>query len=332
MSELDRLARRPMAPTAAPAAVSHGTQVEQSRAVAEVFAAAELAARFPRDEERAEAAMLRACSRTSMAESASYALPRGQGKEVTGPSVHLARELARIWGNITHGVVEISRGAGQSELTAYAWDVEANARSARTVIIPHTRDKTVWESVNGKNKRTGTAAEPLDVQQDITNQNNSVGARQLREVIFSVLPKWFTEDAVAACAATLVANEQSGARDAAGFAARVQTAISAFEGNGVTRRQVEDWAGPRAADWTPETLARVGVLYRSLQSGQTTVQQAFGRAGATVDDLPPAPAPDPAPDTEGKPLITTHPQVDPDDIDPTDPDYRGGDYRPGTEQ
>jgi hypothetical protein len=323
MTDLDRLATRPT--TLTPVAASHGTQVEQSRAVAEVFAAAELAARFPRDEANAEAAMIRACSRMSMAEAASYALPRGKGQPVTGPSVHLARELARIWGNITHGIVEISRDdvRGQSEILAYAWDVEANARSARTVVIPHTRDKGVW--VN--NKRVGTEAEAIDTQQDITNQNNSVGARQLREVIFSVLPKWLTEDAVARCAATLVEHERALAADVDQLRARVQSAIVAFEGNGVTRKQLEDWAGLRQRDWTPDTLARVQVLYRSLQSGQITVAQAFHRAPATLDDLPPAG--DPArPAGPGDPVVEDPPAgFDPDDIDPTDPDYRGADMR-----
>jgi hypothetical protein len=321
---LDRLAATP--------GVAHGTAVEQARAVADVFAAADLALRKPRDEARAEQAMLAACSRPSMAERAEYALPRGAEKNVTGPTVHLARELARIWGNITHGVVEISRDPerGQSELLAYSWDVESNTRSARTFIVPHTRDKNVWDnSGRGKAKKVGTIAERIDTQQDITNQNNSVAARQLREVIFSVLPQWFTEDAITRASATRVAiargdhpggasTDDGGQRPAPKpLAERSRDALAAFTANGITREQLEGWAGGPHAEWTDETLANVGVLFRSLQSGDATVAEVFGPAEpppppVTMDELGRAapaqpevqdlpadapPEPDPAADT-----------------------------------
>lgn len=265
--------------------VAHGTAVEQSRAVAEVFAAAELATRFPRNEQRAEQRMRAACSRWSMAEQAEYALPRGSGKDVVGPSVHLARELARIWGNITHGVVEISRDndRGQSELMAYAWDVETNTRSARTFIVPHTRDKTQWDNSGGRNRRVGTVAEPIETQQDITNQNNSVGARQLRETIFSVLPQWFTEDAIAACRARLLQPEVmppagDGGRSLPApqtLQERVEAAIVAWAGNGITVQQLEGWTGAERARWDESTLVNLQTLWRSLNTGQLTVEQAF---------------------------------------------------------
>jgi len=274
--------------------MSHGTQVEQSRAVAEVFAAAELATRFPRDEQRAEQRMLAACARRSLAEGAEYALPRSGGKDVTGPTVGLARELARIWGNITHGVVEISRNhdLGQSELLAYAWDVESNTRSARTFIVPHTRDKSTYQ---GK-KKTGTQQVPIDTQQDITNQNNSVGARQLRESIYSVLPQWFTEDAIAACKATLVRVEQTAINsDEPGneLYDRVATAIRTFTDQGITQHQLEQWAGTVdrplvVGQWTAETLARVGVLWRSLASGQAKVDDVFPPVTVALTDIPAA--------------------------------------------
>lgn len=276
---------------------SHGTQVEQSRAVAEVFAAAELATRFPRNEQHAEVAMLRACNRTSLAERAEYALPRGREKSVVGPSVHLARELARIWGNITHGVVEISRNpdAGQSELMAYAWDVESNTRSARTFIVPHTRDKATWDKTGGKPRRTGTTSELIETQQDITNQNNSVAARQLRETIFSVLPTWFCEDAITACRATLASNDGgprsatmiNGPAPAAGaFPNRVDAAVRTFADHGITVVQLEQWSELPLSRWTEDTLGNVRVLYRSLQNGDISVGEAFPTEPLQPDDVP----------------------------------------------
>ena len=85
--------------------VSQATSVEQSRAVAEVQSAVIVAQQIPRDLQRAEAEMRDACSRMAMAKQAFYRVPnRG-----TGPSVHLLRELARIWGNTQYGVNELAR-------------------------------------------------------------------------------------------------------------------------------------------------------------------------------------------------------------------------------
>lgn len=245
--------------------------------------------------------MRAACGRKSLADVAEYALPRGgrDSKPVVGPSVHLARELALIWGNITHGVVEISRNpaAGQSELLAYAWDVQWNARSARTFIVPHTRDKNVWDnSGKGKARKIGTTQEPIDTQQDITNQNNSVGARQLRETIYSVLPKWFTEDALTTCRQTLARVEREaieGDRSTSpgvALQAKVKWAVEFFTAEGVGIDRVAEWAGQPIETWTAETLARVGVLIRSIQKRELTIEQAFPPKPLDLDDIPAPPA------------------------------------------
>ena len=92
-TDLDALAR-PAAPTLAN--LTQATAIEQARAVAEVQAAVTVAQAIPRDVQRAVAEMRDACGRLALAQRAFYSVPnRGNG-----PTVHLARELARIWGNI----------------------------------------------------------------------------------------------------------------------------------------------------------------------------------------------------------------------------------------
>jgi hypothetical protein len=268
--------------------VSHGTEVERTRAVSEVFAAAQLAMMYPRDVRACEAEMLEACSDLEFAQAAEFALPRSD-ENIVGPSVQLARQLALIWGHITHGVVEISRDPdrGQSELMAYAWEVTKNARSARTFIVPHIRDRN----------KGGPAT--LTKQQDITNQNNSVAARQLRENIFAVLPAGFKARAIARCRQTVAEHEQRAAGELAAFSERVDTALRAWSGNGISAQQLEGWCGVRRRDWTDETLARLQVLWRSLAAGELTVDEAFSDpstpgpsqpAGASLADLQGQPA------------------------------------------
>src|SRR5690606_11464831 len=138
---------------------------------------------IPRDLASAVAAMRESCSQPALAERAFFRFPRG-GHVVTGPSVHLARELARCWGNVQYGVQEMRRddAAGTSEMQAWAWDVQTNTRSSHTFIVPHKRDK-----------RDGP--EKLVDMRDIYENNANNAARRLREAIFAVVPMWFTEQA-----------------------------------------------------------------------------------------------------------------------------------------
>ena len=169
-------------------ALSQATAIEQSRAIAEVQAAVTVAQRMPRNIDAAVGQVADSCGRLGLANRAFYTVPnRGNG-----PSVHLAREIARIWGNIQYGVHELRRddAAGESEVQAFAWDLETNTRSTRTFIAPHARMK-------------GRERQALVDLNDIYLSNQNTGARAVRECIFSVLPTWLTDAAQDACRKTL---------------------------------------------------------------------------------------------------------------------------------
>ena len=202
---------------AMPARIGQGTAVEQSRAVAEVQAQVIVAQQFPRSMNRAVQAMEEACAQPALASRALFRFPRGKNEDGTpnilsGPSVHLARELARCFGNIQYGLVELLRDDthGQSELMAWAWDMEANTRSSTTFIAPHKRD-TKW----------GT--KDLTDMRDIYESNANNGSRRMREMIFAVLPGWYTTRALELCAET---NEKGGGKP---LATRIADAVKAFE-------------------------------------------------------------------------------------------------------
>ena len=80
--------------------INQGTvAIEASRAIAEAQGKLVIAKRFPRNEIQAFANMKKACQRTGLANKAFYSYPRG-GETVSGPTIRLAEELARCWGNI----------------------------------------------------------------------------------------------------------------------------------------------------------------------------------------------------------------------------------------
>ena len=242
---------------------SQATLIEQSRAVAEVAAAVRVAKDYPRNEHRAWEQMRQSCGTLALAKRAYYRVPnRGEG-----PSVHLARELARCFGNIQHGIIELRRDdeAGVSEVQAFAWDVENNTRSVRSFIVPHM--KTTGKGASKSNVKI------LDLT-DIVNNNNNVGSRAVREVIFTVLPDAFVDEATRLCFEAL----QRG--DGQPFDQRIEQMVAAYGRAKITQQQLEGKVGRPRAEWDDQDFATLSILFESLRNGDARKDEEFPNAGA----------------------------------------------------
>jgi hypothetical protein len=248
------------------APVTQTTAVEQARAVAEVAAAVQVAQQCPRDIRRAWAEMEDACRRFSLAERAFYQVPsRGRG-----PSVHLARELARIWGNLDSGVHELSRDdeRGMSEIRAYAWDQQTNVRTARTFQVPH--------------RRMGGGAKLTDLT-DIYLNNQNIGARAVRECIFAALPADYVEKAQDICRETLQKGDGTPLLD------RIAKMVDAFSGIGVAVGRIETKLGRPRGQWTSVDVADMLVAFRSISKNETTADAEFPPERVTAAEISKAP-------------------------------------------
>lgn len=268
---LDRLA--------APAPITQTTAVEQARAVAEVAAAVQVAQMNPRDVRRAWAEMEDACRRFGLADRAFYTVAnRGKNK----PSVHLARELARIWGNLDYGVHELSRDdvRGMSEIRAFAWDQQTNVRPTRTFQVPHQR--MVTDKVTKEKER-----KPLVDLQDIYLNNQNIGARAVRECIFSVLPADYIDRAQEVCRETLRNGDGTPLLD------RIAKMVEVFGKAGVTQARIETRLGRPRGQWTSVDVADMQVVIRSIAREDTTVDAEFPPERVTAAEITgqrPAPA------------------------------------------
>lgn len=247
--------------------IGQATAVEQARAVAEVQAAIIVAQRCPRSVPTAVAMMVESCQQQYLAERAFFRYNRG-GSQVNGESIHLARELARCWGNLQYGIAELSRddGKGESEMLAFAWDVQTNTRATSTFIVKHLRDTT-----------RGT--KQLTDQRDIYENNANMGARRLREQIFAILPKWFTEQAKEVCHQTI---EKGGDKP---LPQRIAEAVKSYANSGVSQQQLEDKLGRKMADWIPADVAQLQVIWRSLAAGEATIEDEFPSARVTAAEI-----------------------------------------------
>lgn len=251
---VDRFA--PAAPT------TQATAVEQARAVAEVAAAVQVAQQNPRNLDRVWAQMKDACSRFGLASRAFYSVPN-RGSDA---SVHLARELGRIWGNFDQGVHELRRddAAGMSEVRAYGWDQQTNYRSSRTFQVPH--------------RRMGGGAKLTD-QTEIYLNNQNVGARALRECIFAALPADFVDEAKDLCRKTLERGDGKPLEE------RIADMVGAFAGIGVTELQIETRLKRGRRQWTPEDVADLGVVFRSIKRREARLEDEFPPERVTAAEI-----------------------------------------------
>jgi hypothetical protein len=257
-----------------PSSASEAGNIERARAVAEVQAMVIVAQQCPRNVAAAIARMEESCSQMALAERAFYSYSRGGGA-VSGPTVHLMRELARVFGNVTYGISELRRDdiRRESEVQAWAWDLETNTRAVQNFIVPHKRDKR------------GGATDLTDLR-DIYEATANNGARRVREAIKSVLPTWFVERAEEACRRTL-----AGGAGEKPLAERIAGAIKTYEKDlNVSEDQLEQRVGRPSGKWTVQDVTQLIVTYKAIQRNELDAEEAFPPPAVTVAELTAVPA------------------------------------------
>lgn len=238
--------------------VSRNTQTEMmiSRQAQEVQAAMVIAKKFPRDEVESYNRIMQSCKRKSLAESAMYEYPRG-GTKVTGPSIRLAESMAQNWGNLDFGITELEQRNGESQVMAYAWDLETNTRQVKIFSVPHVRSTK---------KGNVPLTDPRDIYEMVANQ----GARRLRSCILGIIPGDVVDAAVRECQKTLVSGNDKPLID------RVRDGIRLFEEKfSVTQEMIEKYIGCKCEAFSENDMIRLNNVYRSLRDGMASREQYF---------------------------------------------------------
>lgn len=221
--------------------------IEQERAISEVQGQLILAKRFPRDLTTAHAELMEACKLPSLASVAFYSVPR-KGGVVSGPSIRLAEEIARVCGNIEYGHRELSRTEGKSEIEVYAWDKQTNTRSVRQLTVMHIMD-------------TKEGPRKLRDQKDVDDMISNKASKQLRGRILAIVPKWLVESATLECKKTIAGNNEKP------ISVRVRDMAQAFVRFGVTTAHLEDWLGHQLDKTMLDELVDLTGIYNALKDG-----------------------------------------------------------------
>jgi len=293
--------------------------VGMAAAEAEVKGAIVLARQFPRDENRAYIALAGSCERPTFAASARYDYTRG-GKLIDGLSVGFAREAARVWGNIQHGIRIVGvrnddeyPPHGEVHIKGWAWDMQTNTRVEQETTFPYLifRKRGGWVKPDERDARELVARH---------------GAIVVRNCILNLLPPDVKEDLLerlrdtgASKAATDLDQDRDGT---------VAKLAKAFDGLGVTADMLCHLLEVDSLDAIDgRGLDRLRGVYQAIKDGATQANAVFpelgGQAAATggqsaaaaesqagLEDEPeyedePEPEPDPDPDPAPTPSHQT---------------------------
>lgn len=226
-----------------------------SKERAEIESAMIIAKRMPRNEADAFQRLVKASQRPSFAEDANYTFPRG-GQDVSGPSVNLAREAARTWGNIRHGLRVLREDESSRTIMGWAWDLESNTKIEA--------EDHFEKLIQRKNKSTGKTDWVEPDERDLRELTNRRGAILVRNCILQLLPKDLIEDALYQCGKTLQNAAQSDPD------ATKKRLLADFGRINVSVAMLEGVLGHPFDQCSPKELADLRAIHNSIAAGNST--------------------------------------------------------------
>ena len=225
-----------------------GTTQASTHELAEMQAQIFLAKQFPRDQRQSTENILTACQRPGLANVAVYSYARG-GTTITGPSIRLAEEIARNWGNLECGWNELEREFDKSKVRAFAWDKQTNVLKTLVFYVPHYRTTRL------ERKRI---TDERDLYELLANQ----AARRMRNCILALIPGDVIDAAVDQCQRTMVTHVDISPES-------IKKLVDAFSAFGVTKAQIEKRIQRRIDAITPAQFVKMREIYTSLNDGMS---------------------------------------------------------------
>lgn len=259
--------------------VAASVQIAAQQAAISIACQVMAAQATPRNEDAIRVEFLYRAKDINFAESAFYSVPRGSRDEddeqkkgdgknnVTGPSVHLAREIQARWQHLNvevtdHGAYLGADGKRYSDVEIQAWDIQNNSRFTTKFKVCHWqfRSKGPGYEVAGNRADEMVAA---------------VSAKRERNAILKFIPRSFINEIKKACEATVAASlENKGTID------RMLVGFSKFN---VSQMQLEAYIGKPLGTWDREDLVEISGVFSALKSGEQKAADYFTEAPPLIE-------------------------------------------------
>ena len=282
---------------ARPAAGAKPMELSTLRSNAGIAAAAETAkqlvqARFlvarhsPRNEEDARDRILRACRRPTFAAVALYAKPIG-GTTVKGPSVRLADELAKAYGNIDVRCDVIHEDDETRHVQVTACDLESNLTRSQTVVVRKTVErKSPRDGQEVLSSRTNSAGKVTYLiranDDDLLVKEAALVAKARRGLQLQLIPADLVDEAQEVARQTIASGAKSDPD------AECKRILDAFAELGVRPSSLERIIGHPVAQASPADILTLREVYTSIRDGEARIEDYIEQA-----DQPAQPTADP---------------------------------------
>lgn len=238
-----------------------------------------MAKSYPRDETAAAIKVRKACGNPTFADGCVYSFPRG-GSTISGPSVKLAREIARYWPNLKYGLRIVASTADTVHIKGYCFDLEMNT----LVEAEDQFAKLIQRRVKGADGERTTQWIMPD-ERDLRELVNRRGAILVRNCILQLTPSWLTDEAIAECRKTMNAVARGDLET--DKPTHIRNILAAFVDLGVDQQMIERRLGGPMITINEDKLAELRQMFKSITDGNSTVRDYFGEGGG--DDEAPEP-------------------------------------------
>lgn len=240
---------------------------EMVRAQAETQAAAVIAMKYPRNETNARKGLEDATKRLAFAETAYYSYPRG-GKEIFGPSINLAREFARLWGNVRFGFRVIYDTEDERTIEGYAWDLQTNTQALSQA--------SFRKLIQRKEKTTQITRWITPDERDLRELTERHAAVQMRNCILRLAPRDVIDEMVKSARGMVAKGINK--KDIKKI--RVET-VEAFEQIGVSGEKLDTYCNEHFGHGVDKILAEevadLRGVWNAIKENQTKRDEYFGK-------------------------------------------------------
>lgn len=229
----------------------------------EIYIAALIAHKFPRDEEQCMTWVRHACENEKFAgrfdepdkPGVYYQFPRG-GTTVIGPSIKLMREVARQFGHIRSGFVITQDDDDGRAIVGYAWDVQRNV---------HWHSADYFKKLIQRKDKQGNTRWVTPDERELRELTNKYGSIVVRNCIARLVPEWFIDECI-----TVAKKTVTRAVTPKNIKERTATMVEAFARFGVNDKQLAYYLKKPLAKCEPEDLANLRGVYEAMRDGQIT--------------------------------------------------------------
>jgi len=236
--------------------IQAGAMAKMSEGAEQFKARLIVANAMPRDLQVCMIRLNQSLMRPGFAKDVTYRFPRG-GSEISGPSVYLAREFARCFGNFDAGVNIISVDSEQVHIEGFCIDLETNYK-----IVSQAKFKSLIQR-----KRNGTTQWVKPDERDLRELINKHGAVAMRNAILQCIPPDLVEEAIATATDTLEKGVKPEDYD---------KAVQWYEEKSlVPLEELEKFLGVKRGEWAPQHLIRLRQVRKTIDDGYAQVGEFF---------------------------------------------------------